>query len=284
MENDNRIIRTKNMDRQFLLEKSKGHASGDTMFKGETEKAKTLRTEFEEINKLKKELKASRRKEEVLMHDLDRLQKTNNELVVTLEEVENDKKCVAKSSIALFKMLENESKKALRLDHFKKVNKELVAKLEEVEMDKKIAVESRIKLMKILDEEMKKVSCLEKKCLNLEKRIELQEKLEAEREKNRALEEEVGKYKRLVEENDLIARRKEGSRNIIKFECAENMERKAVLKADEKWEKVEVEREEMMERIASVEKRLDGLKNTIFGDEDDTVYVDFDGFLVVGNF
>ncbi|XP_074310401.1 uncharacterized protein LOC141646401 [Silene latifolia] len=216
------------MERQYLLEKSKRQAYGDTMFKQETEKTMTLRNVFdEEIWKFhlkmkeNKKLMDPRRKQEVLMHDLDRLQK---------------------------------------------INKELVAKLEEVEIDKKIMVENRIELMKILDEETKKVSCLEKKIL------EDEEKLEAEREKNRVLEEEVDKYKRFIEENDLI----------------------------ERWQKLE-----MMERVASVEERLekaggteaddlesqklvdgntDEYEDTMFGNEDDTVYVDFDGFHVVGNF
>ncbi|XP_074310400.1 uncharacterized protein LOC141646398 [Silene latifolia] len=156
------------------------------------------------------------------------------------------------------------------LDRVQKENKELVAKLEKVEKDRKFAVESRIELIKILDGLRKNVSCLEEKCVNLEsqkkaymereitcklKILEEKEKLEVEREKNQALEEKV-------------------------------------LKADEKLEK-------LMERIASLEEQLkkaveieadklvDGNtdeyeNNTMFGSEDDTVYVDFDQ--VVGNF
>ncbi|XP_074310403.1 uncharacterized protein LOC141646403 [Silene latifolia] len=272
------------MDRKLSVERSKRQDSVDMIFEEEMEnwqnevykeifKTFGKRKEEENLLTLRKDTKFAR------MHDLDRLQKTN---------------------------------------------KELVAKLEQVEIDKKFAVESRIELMKILDEDRKMVSCLEEKCVNLGKGIESslkraymereitykskileeKEKLEVEREKNRALEEEVNKYKRLIEENDLIARRKEGL-------SAENKEGKKFVKGDEKLEKVKkvmrehMMRKEGMDRVVRLEKtgktEADCGKNkletqilvdanrydcqdTLFGSEDDTVYVDFDSFELVENF
>ncbi|XP_074310398.1 uncharacterized protein LOC141646397 [Silene latifolia] len=262
----------------FLVEQSKKfRASAYTKFKEETEKTRNETEgvfkllekikeeeqqsrlellekikEEEERSKLTKELliKSSRRMEDAPpMHDLDRVQKENKELVAKLEKAEKDRKFAVQSRIELIKILDEETKKVLCLDRVQKENKELVAKLEKAEEDRKFAVQNGIELIKILDGLRKKVSCLAVKCVNLESQ-------------NQALEEKV-------------------------------------LKADEKLEKLKVEREELMERIASLEEQLkkaveievdklvDGNtdeyeNNTMFGSEDDTVYVDFDQ--VVRNF